>query len=82
MVGARALWFFGIGADDAVVVVWEVVAGIFPVDGRGEGPDVDGLPYTSGVVIWFSGQDTEVSHAEMVALIGGVLHNFRFEGSG
>ena len=82
LVGTRAVRFFGVSANDAVVVVREVVAGVFPVDGWREGLDVDGLPYASGMVIWLSGQNAKVCHAEMVVLVGGVLHDCRFEGSG
>ena len=75
LVGARALRFFGIGADDAVVVVWEVVAGIFPVDGGRESPDVDGFSDAPRMVDGLAGEDGKVLHAKVVVVVGCMLHD-------
>ena len=61
--------------DDGVVIVGELVSGVFPVYRWGEGSDVNSLSYASGVVVWLARKNAEILLAEVVVVVCCMLHD-------
>ena len=81
LMGRRLAGLFGRRANDGVVVMRKLVAGILPIDGGGEGTDVVGLSDPPGMVVGLACQDAEVTKSKVVFMLSGMFHNRRLEGA-
>ena len=79
LVRGRRLGFFDKIFDETVIAVGQCVPALIAVEGWGEATDENALSYPSLMPIGLTGEDLDISFAEVVMRIRGVLHYSRFE---
>ena len=75
----RRLRFFDKIFDVAVIAMGQRVPALIAVEGWGEAMDENALSYPSLMPIGLAGEDLNISFAEVMMRIRGVLHYSRFE---